>query len=385
MFQFSICLFLFYLPSALSSPALSAPDDHAPIAVMADHGHKANKWMLSLRYSQMSMTNNFKGTKKISTEDILKEGFSMAPKTMSMAMGMFGFMYGFTDTFTFMITGAWTEKTMSMATKMSSNENRENHSSQTHQQSENENMENHSPHTHNQAQTENKERHSPQTHQNSQNKSSNPLHSHNISTEGFSDVKLGGIFTVYESKPTFRSAHKWIIYAGASLPTGPITESKNKLRYPYSMQLGSGTIDPILSSVYTFKKESWSLGSQIQGLFRLYNNQLNYRLGNEYKATAWLAYNLLKELSLSARLEYKNWTRIQGADSSLDKKMSPSHRPDFYSGESLNSSLGFNFYRTKGLLKNHRLALELGIPLYQKLKTFMGLNYYFMLGWQLSL
>ena len=210
--------------------------------------------------------------------------------------------------------------------------------------------------------------------------------SHKMSTQGFGDVKVGGIFTLYKSKKT-RPNQILLLYAGISLPTGSIEEKikPNGQRQPYSMQLGSGTVDPLVSSTYVIKKENWSLGSQIQGLFRVYDNTLNYRLGNEYKTNIWLAYNLLKALSVSLRLEYKNWGRIQGADSSLDKKRTPTNRPDFYLGESLNSSLGLNFYRTKGAFKNHRLALEVGFPIYQKLKLSMGLKHYFMLGWQLSL
>ena len=127
------------------------------------------------------------------------------------------------------------------------------------------------------------------------------------------------------------------------------------------------------------------MGVQAQGFFRFYKNSLNYKLGNEYKGTAWLAYNLLKEFSLSSRIEYKNWGQIQGADSVLDKKASPSKRPDFYSGESLVGSLGFNFYRSKGFFKNNRLAFEWGMPIYQKIKLPMKIQHYLMLGWQLSL
>ncbi|MCZ0932307.1 MAG: hypothetical protein OXJ52_04035 [Oligoflexia bacterium] len=69
MLKIFISLLLFYYPSFAD---LISPDDQAPIAVKGDHNHKIGEWMLSLRYSQMNMANHFKGSKKISTDEILK-------------------------------------------------------------------------------------------------------------------------------------------------------------------------------------------------------------------------------------------------------------------------------------------------------------------------
>ena len=217
---------------------------------MADHNHKMGEWMLSFRYGQMNMIKDLK------YKDFKEEDFKMSLGDMSMQMGMLGFMYGWTDKFTIMIMAPLVKKDMSM--KMNSHNkkssNQQKHSDQ--QQSE------HSSHTQDHAEQQSNHPSQIQTtnRENSKlfNYSAMSFHSshmaHFMSVRGFGDIKAGGLFTLYESKQKPYSEQKLILYIGASLPTGSIKKGLNKNRYPYSMQLGSGTVDPIVLSTYHLKE-----------------------------------------------------------------------------------------------------------------------------------
>lgn len=303
-------------------------DNHAPIGVMGDHNHNAGEFMLSYRHARMEMKSIYNGSDQITRGDVLNS-YMMAPVEMKMEAHMFGGMYGVTDNFTLMAMVPYIEKEMTMI---------------------------------NQAGVMN-----------------------TSSSRGVGDLKITSLITLNE-KMDHESKDKWLLNVGASLPTGSIEERSDtgqKLAYP--MQLGSGTIDPIVRLTYTHHEQDWSWGAQGNGVFRLGTNDQGYRLGHEYGATAWVAKNVHEKVSLSGRLEGRSWGDIYGRDTELNPAMSPAARTDLKGGKRVDAFIGVNFYQTGDFAKDHRLAAEFGMPLYQDLDgPQLSADYRLVLGWQYS-
>ena len=190
------------------------------------------------------MKSIYNGSDQITRGDVLNS-YMMAPVEMKMEAHMFGGMYGVTDNFTLMAMVPYIEKEMTMI---------------------------------NQAGVMN-----------------------TSSSRGVGDLKITSLITLNE-KMDHESKDKWLLNVGASLPTGSIEERSDtgqKLAYP--MQLGSGTIDPIVRLTYTHHEQDWSWGAQGNGVFRLGTNDQGYRLGHEYGATTgrnrqvnWMDFDLMK-------------------------------------------------------------------------------------------
>ncbi len=159
--------------------------------------------------------------------------------------------------------------------------------------------------------------------------------------------------------------------AGISLPTGSIDEELNGMRLPYPMQLGSGTFDPILSLTYNGHScDRFSYGAQVSTALRFGENSEDYRLGNEYSATAWAAYQIIEPVSLSLRLDAKKIENIEGADTNLNPMMTPTARADCRGGERIDLSFGANFSMPTKAFPAGRLAIEFIKPLHQDLDGY---------------
>lgn len=314
----------------------SLPDDHAPIGVMGEHTHKSGEWMTSYRYSRMEMDGNRNGTHSVSTASVLAN-YMVAPLDMTMEMHMFGVMFGATDKLTLMGMAPYVHKSMNHVNRMGVHFNTE--------------------------------------------------------TEGLGDVKLSGIYSLYESginPDTHRVTHTLLLNPGVSLPTGSINERGDtpagaNQKLPYAMQLGSGTFDPLLGLTYVNKHANWSWGAQANTVLRFGQNSEGYRLGNEYGVTTWVARDINQFASLSLRLDGKRWGNIHGRDRTLNPMMVPTARTDLRGGERVDALVGLNLYQPDGMLAGHRLALEFGLPVYQRLDgPQLETDYRLTLGWQLA-
>ncbi len=322
----------------LSAPAFAdsipLPDSHAPLGVMGDHRHNEGEWMLSYRYGAMNMKGNRRGTDSVPTSDVLSQ-FMMAPEKMTMDMHMFGAMYGYSDDVTVMAMIPYIEKDMTIVNRIGAR--------------------------------------------------------FKTSSSGFGDLKLTALYKLYDkvasSKPV-RDSEKVHLNLGLSLPTGSTNERDDtpmvaNQKLPYPMQLGSGTYDPILGITYVRHLNDWSWGGQAAATFRTGENDENYRLGHEYNMTAWGAKKLNNTVSISARLDGKKWSDIEGADADLNPMMTPTARTDLRGGERIDALVGLNFIAPEGAMKSQRLALEVGMPIYQDLDgPQLETDMRFMLGWQ---
>jgi len=299
---------------------------HAPIGVMGDHKHKQNEWMFSYRFMTMDMDGNRAGSSSISPEEIvttvlnpnpMPRTLRVVPTKMTMDMHMFGAMYAPTDKLTMMVMVNYLENEMDHITFQGM-------------------------------------------------MGTNRLGKFTTKSEGFGDTKVSGLLSIYDSPK-----HKVHLNLGVSLPTGSIKKkdtvltpmnTRVKLRLPYAMQLGSGTYDLLPGITYQTYQGKWNLGAQYMATIRTGENSEDYTLGDEHKVTGWASYAWTHSISTSIRLAYLNVDNIDGADSKITAPVQTAD-PDNYGKERLDLIAGINWAHQDG----HRLALEVGAPIYQHL------------------
>lgn len=325
----SLFAFSFLTATALAGTA----SDHAPIGVMGDHTHTQGGWMVGYREEHTSFSGNKDGTNSISPASLMSQ-YGEVPLNMSMDMHMFELMYGATENLTLMVMPQYMTMRMLHASSHGGGH----------------------------------------------------MHTHEV--EGFGDTEVTGLYSFYRSDngSIKQKAH---LNFGMSLPTGKsdvkfLDHHAHEYNLPYSMQLGSGTFDPILGATYTGKSPDWSWGAQTLNYIRTGINNEGYRQGNKYTATTWIARDVTEFASLSFRLEGEAWGNVSGQDRKLPLTSIAGANPDGQAGERVMAHIGANFLLGEQLL-NQRLAVEFGIPLYER---FDGpqpeTDYRLTAGWQLA-
>lgn len=306
-------------------------DAHAPIGVMADHTHKIGEVMLSYRHMFMQMDGSRDGTSAKSDADVRSAGFAIVPTEMTMEMHMFGVMYAPRDWVTLMLMAPYVRKTM-------------------------------------------------------KHKAGPVLGAVQFDTvsEGLGDIKLSAMFPFWE-----RGAHAMQFNFGISFPTGSIAEKDatpaGRVTLPYPMQLGSGTVDVLPGVGYTYQAAHWSAGAQASAVLRVDENYRNYTLGNRFDVTGWWAYRWVDGLTTSVRLDFQAWGDIDGFDSDLPPAPFPASTmdPDLQAGERLDLLFGINLHGHHGWAKGHRIAIEGGVPIYQRLDgPRLETDWIITVGWQ---
>jgi hypothetical protein len=324
------------------------PDDHAPIGVMADHYHEAGEWMVSYRYMRMDMEGNRRGTDSIAPDTIATTipnrffGQPMQPPTlravpteMSMDMHMLGAMYAPTDRVTLMAMVNYLIKDMDHLTYAGPT-------------------------------------------------GSEILGEFTTRTEGLGDASISALVRLHE-----QAGQRLHLQAGVSVPLGSIDEQDQILtpmgmrpspRLPYPMQLGSGTWDPIIGLTWSRLGERISGGVQWRSVFRVHDNDEDYRLGDEHRLTGWLAWRFAEHVSASLRLEGLRRGNISGQDPAIVAPVQTAD-PDRQGIERWSLGLGVNWIIGGG----HRLAAEWLTPIHQDLDgPQLETDDTVTLGWQWS-
>nr|WP_298792723.1 transporter [uncultured Allomuricauda sp.] len=288
------------------------PDGHAPIAVMGDHMHGKNEWMFSYRYMYMNMEDLKQGSDNASFDNALAN-YMVTPTAMPMQMHMLGTMFAPSDKVTLMAMFNYVSMEMDHLTRIGGTFTTE--------------------------------------------------------SSGLGDIKLSLLYQFFNKNR--QSLHGQI---GFSIPTGSITESDvtpastpNETELPYPMQLGTGTFDPLVAVTYLGQSNSVSWGSQIKGVFRLGENNRDFRYGNRYTFNNWFAVKATDWISFSTRLEGLIVGELGGADPNLNPTMVITADTGNSGGTFLNGGFGFNIYASKGALKNLRFGFEFATPFYQDL------------------
>lgn len=328
--SFTRLFYLLVLSAFVFSPQMAYAgevEDHAPIGVMGDHYHKKGEWMTSYRYMRMDMPQNYSGSKKEDVSDVHND-YMISPVDMTMEMHMVGIMYGVTDDLTAMLMIPYSIKDMEHRRRSDGRQ-------------------------------------------------------FSTRSSGIGDLKFGGMYSLKEH--TGQPLH---FNFSVSFPTGSINRKDDTLAgadqdLPYPMQLGSGTYDFLPGITYFDKNEDWSWGAQVLTTLRFGRNEYKYRLGNEYQATSWIAYTWTDWLSSSFRIRANKWGDISGADPRLNPNMVPTADPELRAGERIDLLAGVNLLGHEGILKDHRLAIEFGHPVYQHLDgPQLGVGLHGTIGWQ---
>lgn len=295
-------------------------NDLTPGGVMISHVHSKNEWMISYRYMDMYMHDLLSGTHSESKDDVFIN-YVMAPERMNMQMHMLMGMYGITDRFTAMVMVPYQVNSMDMSMYTT------NH-----------------------------------VHVNTT--MTSPIHT--IRTNGLGDIKLHLLYSIFQ-----RNTCQLLASLGVSVPTGSIHEKggsndamyPNK-RYPYNMQLGSGSVEVLPGITYTHQKNSYAFSSSVSGVYRANYNNVGYKLSPELNLNSWIAYQWLSCISSSLRLDGNFSGQIQGVDPQQYTLLEPATNPHSYGGEKIGAYIGSSCH-FKGALSKHRLSAEFGVPIYQ--------------------
>ncbi len=322
-------------------------DAHAPIGVMGDHMHHQGEWMLSYRYMHMDMEGNRIGTDGVSPDTIVTTVpnifgappmLRIVPLWMRMDMHMLGAMYAPTDNLTLMVMANYADKEMRHVTYQGM-------------------------------------------------AGTTVLGYFTTESEGWSDTKITGLYRLYQN------GHQHVhLNLGLSLPTGSVTErgtvltpmnTQSNVRLPYAMQLGTGTFDLLPGLTYTGRAGDLSWGAQYSAEIRLQDeNDEGYAWGDKHTVTGWLAYEWAPWISTSARLDAMTQGKINGIDPNISGPVQTAN-PEFYGGERVDAYLGVNLVGQSGIVRGHRLALEVGAPIYQNLNgPQLETDWTLTVGWQ---
>ncbi len=313
------------------------PDGHAPIGVMGDHAHKQGEWMFSYRTMHMGMDGNRDGDSSVSTAEVLSD-FVVSPTSMTMDMQMFGAMYAPNDKLTLMVMAPYVELEMDHINRMGAK--------------------------------------------------------FTTKSSGLGDIKIGSLYTLSHGRSS-----SLLLNFSISLPAGSNTEEGltpvGKVRLPYPMQLGSGTYDFMPGLTYLSQSNDYSWGAQVIATIRTGKDE-GYRLGNRFDSSLWLSKKLSDSISISGRVSGETWGDIKGSDDKISQTLMPmgmgpfpsvpTALPNLRGGSRISFSVGANYYIRSGFAQGHRLALEVGVPIYQKLDgPQLETDWTGTLGWQLAL
>ena len=369
---------IMFVAGVVLSTAVSAEhvhdraDSHAPIGVMGDHLMHEGEWMVSYRFMNMHMDGMRSGTDDVSPGDValmpnalggesmrmgnLPDGsprimtvpgtYRVVPEEMDMRMHMLGLMYGYSSEITAMVMFNYIEKEMTSLTYKGAS-------------------------------------------------GATELGRFTGKTAGIGDTEVA-----LQIKLAENGMHNFHLNAGISLPTGSITESGSVLppfagmlgtapdetvsidRLAYTMQLGSGTVDLKPGFTYTARQQAISWGGQFMATLRLYDNSEDYRLGNVYEGTAWVARQWQPWISTSARITAKSEGGIKGRDTTITGG-NPLSDPANSGRDQVDLLLGFNLLGHEGWVRGQRLAVEISAPIYERVDGVqMSNDWVATLGWQ---
>jgi hypothetical protein len=220
-----------------------------------------------------------------------------------------------------------------------------------------------------------------------------------MESSGFGDTMLMSKYRLYADDPMIPTGQV-SLFLGLSLPTGSIDEKNDKHplpirqreQLPYSMQLGSGTFDPILGLLYQASSSPWWWGLDLRYTGRWYDNRRDYRLGDEVAFDAYGMYQLRYDLVLQLQLNLFYQGKIRGEMDSaasgesghmmpgnpLSPYMSPLWDPAHYGGTQLFSTVGLQWQPRPF----HVLDLAVGLPIYRDLNgPQLETDYRVMLTW----
>ncbi len=194
-----------------------------------------------------------------------------------------------------------------------------------------------------------------------------------IRSEGLGDISVVSTYLLWQKRQ-----HYLMLNTGISLPTGAINEegdtpapgANNQL--PYTMQLGSGTVEASPGITYFGKSNRMNFGAQVLGTLRMGRNYRGYSLGDRLSVNAWLHPKPFTCFQPSIKIAAQFWEKIDGIDREF-RQFQPSFfpaavaDPDKFGGKKVHCLFGMKIRCPRRNLIQHTFEIEGGIPIYQSL------------------
>ncbi len=292
------------------------------------------------KFSQMYM--NMEGLRN-GTNDITRSKllgmpamgkYMAAPKSMDMHMSMFGMAYSFTDDLALMamFMGSRNRMPMEFSTMM---------------------------------------------------KMSTGVNGFTMESEGLNDTTLLAKYRLYADDDLYPTSQLSLLF-GANLPTGSISEkfnnhpvaANNSRLLPFGMQLGTGTVDPILGISYQGSSDPFWYGVNLRYTGRWYDNSRGYHKGQEFDYDIFAMYQPFANTVLHVQLNGKNLGRYSNEPDRQRNNgdghvmynpsngfMTPLFDPHNYGGYKLYFTAGVQFQP----FPLHIMELSVQVPIHQDL------------------
>jgi len=223
-----------------------------------------------------------------------------------------------------------------------------------------------------------------------------------MESEGLGDTMLMTKYRLFADDPLIPKRQVSLLFS-LSLPTGSIDEKNDnhpqQMRQdellPYGMQLGSGTVDPNIGLLYQASSSPWWWGVNSSYTARLYDNDRDYRLGDEFRLDGYIMHQFRPDLLVQAQLNGRYQGKIDGEmDEYADGRsghamqgnpasppMTPLWDTDNYGGREIFATLGMQWQPAPF----HILDFTVGLPVYQDLNgPQLETDYRVMLTWYIE-
>lgn len=193
-------------------------------------------------------------------------------------------------------------------------------------------------------------------------------------SEGPADTMLLTKYRFFADDP-FIPEHEVSALVGLSVPTGSINERDNGSLLPYSMQLGTGTVDPIVGVLYEGSHAPWWWGADLLFTKRVYKNARDYKFGDELRFDLYAMYQPRYDLVAELQINNRWWGEIYGQADNAEEGTghimnnpakpfaTPLWDPDQYGGHQMNLTMGVQWQPWE----KHIINLQGGFPIYQDL------------------
>ncbi len=140
-----------------------------------------------------------------------------------------------------------------------------------------------------------------------------------MKSAGLADTMLMGKYRLFADDPLIPKRQSSLLF-GLSLPTGSIDErntrhplaSRQSELQPYGMQLGSGSLDPMIGLLYQGSSSPLWWGANATYIARLYENKRDYRLGDELRLDLYSMYQLRYDTLLQFQINAEHKGKIRG-------------------------------------------------------------------------
>jgi len=224
-----------------------------------------------------------------------------------------------------------------------------------------------------------------------------------MESEGLADTMLMAKYRLFADDPLIPT-NQASLFFGISLPTGSIDErntqhplaARQRELQPYSMQLGSGTVDPTIGYLYQSSHSPYWWGVNTTYTARLYENNRDYRLGNEARIDLYgmyqFKYNWLAQIQLNLHHQGKIRGEANEAVSGASGHATQGNANSPYATPLWETSNygGTQSFVTIGLQWQpaplHIIDFNLGLPVYRDLNgPQLEQDYRFMLTWYMEI